>query len=107
MFLKICGLTNEADAAHAVAAGATALGVIFAPSSPRCVSADRARDIVEAVPATLPVVGVFAGMIFLGERPGAAEFVALGLVIASLFAVLFQPQEKKPAAAGSAGEPEM
>jgi len=59
MFLKICGLTNEADAAHAVAAGATALGVIFAPSSPRCVSADRARDIVEAVPATLPVVGVF------------------------------------------------
>jgi len=59
MFLKICGLTNEADAAHAVAAGATALGVIFAPSSPRCVSADRARDIVEAVPATVPVVGVF------------------------------------------------
>jgi len=55
----------------------------------------------------VPVVGVFAGMIFLGERPGAAEFVALGLVIASLFAVLFQPQEKKPAAAGSAGEPEM
>ena len=55
----------------------------------------------------VPVVGVFAGMIFLGERPGAAEFVALGLVIASLFAVLFQPQEKKPAAAGSAAEPEM
>ena len=55
----------------------------------------------------MPVVGVFAGMIFLGERPGAAEFVALGLVIASLFAVLFQPQEKKPAAAGSAAEPEM
>ena len=59
MFLKICGLTNEADAAHAVAAGATALGVIFAPSSPRCVSPDRARDIVEAVPAEVPVVGVF------------------------------------------------
>jgi len=59
MFLKICGLTNEADAAHAVAAGATALGVIFAPSSPRCVSADRARDIVETVPAEVPVVGVF------------------------------------------------
>lgn len=59
MFLKICGLTNEADAVHAAAAGATALGVIFAPSSPRCVSADRARDIVEAVPAGVPVVGVF------------------------------------------------
>jgi len=33
--------------------------VVFAPSSPRCVSADRARDIVEAVPASVPVVGVF------------------------------------------------
>ena len=54
----------------------------------------------------VPVVGVFAGMIFLGERPGVAEFVALGLVIASLFAVLWQPQAKKPAAAAAA-EPEM
>jgi drug/metabolite transporter (DMT)-like permease len=52
----------------------------------------------------VPVVGVFAGMIFLGERPGVAEFVALGLVIASLLAVLWPPQEKKPAAAV---EPEM
>ena len=52
----------------------------------------------------VPVVGVFAGMIFLGERPGVAEFVALGLVIASLFAVLWAPQEKKPA---PAAEPEM
>jgi drug/metabolite transporter (DMT)-like permease len=54
----------------------------------------------------VPVVGVFAGMLFLGERPGVAEFVALGLVIASLFAVLWQPQEKKPPAAATA-EPEM
>ena len=59
MFLKICGLTNAGDATHAAAAGATALGVIFAQSSPRCVSADTARDIVEAVPAQVPVVGVF------------------------------------------------
>ena len=59
MFLKICGLTNEADAVHAASAGATALGVVFAVGSPRYVSADRARDIVEAVPADVPVVGVF------------------------------------------------
>ena len=59
MFIKICGLTNEGDAVHAAAAGATALGVVFAPSSPRCISPDRARDIVEAVPAAVPVVGVF------------------------------------------------
>ena len=59
MFVKICGLTNEDDAVQAAAAGATALGVVFAPASPRCVTADRARDIVRAVPAGVPVVGVF------------------------------------------------
>jgi phosphoribosylanthranilate isomerase len=59
MFVKICGLTTEADAAHAAASGATALGVVFAPASPRCVTADTARDIVRAVPAGVPVVGVF------------------------------------------------
>ena len=59
MLIKICGLTTEADAAHAAAAGAGALGVIFAPGSPRRISADRARDIVRAVPADVPVVGVF------------------------------------------------
>jgi drug/metabolite transporter (DMT)-like permease len=37
----------------------------------------------------VPVVGVFAGMAVLGERPGAAEWVALGLVVAALVAVLW------------------
>jgi drug/metabolite transporter (DMT)-like permease len=35
-----------------------------------------------------PVVGVFSGMLFLGERPGWVEFGALGLVLASLATVL-------------------
>lgn len=39
----------------------------------------------------VPVVGVIAGMIVLGERPGVAELIALGLVLSSLVAVLFQP----------------
>jgi len=43
----------------------------------------------------VPVVGVFAGMVFLGERPGAAEFTALALVLASLVAVLYRPKAKK------------
>jgi drug/metabolite transporter (DMT)-like permease len=42
----------------------------------------------------VPVVGVVAGMLFLGERPGVTEFTALALVLASLFAVLFQPKQK-------------
>lgn len=52
----------------------------------------------------VPVVGVFAGMLFLGERPGASEFIALALVLASLFSVLFQPAQKVPPPA-TASEP--
>ena len=37
----------------------------------------------------VPVVGVFAGMIVLGERPGTAEWLALAFVLASLAAVLW------------------
>ncbi|MCC6193885.1 MAG: DMT family transporter [Burkholderiales bacterium] len=51
----------------------------------------------------VPVVGVISGMIVLGERPGPGEFIALALVLASLFAVLFQPSGKKPPVAS---EPE-
>jgi drug/metabolite transporter (DMT)-like permease len=35
-----------------------------------------------------PVVGVFSGMLFLGERPGWLEFGALALVLASLASVV-------------------
>jgi len=35
-----------------------------------------------------PVVGVFSGMLVLGERPGAVEFAALALVIGSLATVI-------------------
>ena len=42
----------------------------------------------------VPVVGVLSGMLFLGERPGLSEFIALALVLASLAAVLFAPASK-------------
>jgi drug/metabolite transporter (DMT)-like permease len=45
----------------------------------------------------VPVVGVFAGMMVLGERPGMSEFVALALVLASLVAVLLPASAKKTA----------
>ena len=38
----------------------------------------------------IPVVGVFSGILFLGERPGAAEFGALALVLGSLATVVLQ-----------------
>ena len=36
----------------------------------------------------IPVVGVFSGILFLGERPGWAEFAALALVVGSLASVI-------------------
>ncbi|MCD9622547.1 phosphoribosylanthranilate isomerase [Rhabdothermincola salaria] len=58
MFVKICGITNEADALMAVAMGADALGFVFAPSSRR-VGPDDVRDIVRHVPDEVLTVGVF------------------------------------------------
>jgi len=37
----------------------------------------------------VPVIGVLSGMIFLGERPGASEFVALALVLVSVASVMW------------------
>jgi phosphoribosylanthranilate isomerase len=57
-FIKICGVTNEADALLAVGLGADAVGVIFAPS-PRQVSLATAGDIVRRLPVETMTVGVF------------------------------------------------
>jgi len=54
---KICGTTSLADAKLAVAAGADAVGFIFAPS-PRQVSQETAAEIIEALPANVAKIGV-------------------------------------------------
>ncbi len=43
----------------------------------------------------VPVVGVFAGMLMLGERPGPNEWLALGFVVAGLVAVLWTPAKAR------------
>jgi drug/metabolite transporter (DMT)-like permease len=40
----------------------------------------------------VPIVGVFAGMLVLGERPGPSEWTALALVVAAMIAVLWTPK---------------
>ena len=57
-WVKICGTTNLADANAAVAAGADALGFIFA-ESPRRIAPAEAKKIVEKLPAWVGKVGVF------------------------------------------------
>ncbi len=56
--VKICGLTRVEDARAAADLGAWALGFVFHPASRRCVAADAARRIADAVPGPLKV-GVF------------------------------------------------
>jgi len=58
-FLKICGITRSADAAHAVDSGATALGFVFWRRSPRWIDPDRAAEIVREVSPGVTTVGVF------------------------------------------------
>jgi phosphoribosylanthranilate isomerase len=59
VLIKICGVTNEEDAAAAVAAGAGALGFNFYPRSPRYIAPAAARRIVERLPTAVLTVGVF------------------------------------------------
>jgi drug/metabolite transporter (DMT)-like permease len=40
----------------------------------------------------VPIVGVFAGMLVLGERPGPYEWTALALVVAAMVLVLWPPK---------------
>ena len=47
--VKICGLTNLADAQAAVSAGADLLGFIFFPKSPRYAPPERVREIIRAL----------------------------------------------------------
>jgi phosphoribosylanthranilate isomerase len=58
LLVKICGITNEADALLAVGLGADAVGFVLAPS-PRQVSATASGDIVKRLPRDVLTVGVF------------------------------------------------
>lgn len=57
-FVKICGVTSVEDARVVIAAGADALGLIFAESSRR-LSLEEAREIAQATEGSILRVGVF------------------------------------------------
>lgn len=58
MWIKICGITNLADAETAIAAGADALGFVFA-TSPRRMTVETARAIIARLPTSIEKIGVF------------------------------------------------
>src|SRR5256885_15930991 len=68
--IKICGITNEADAIFSAECGADFLGFIFVPDSPRFVEPERAARIAARLRegSNAPkVVGVF--------RDASADYV--------------------------------
>ncbi|HET7698919.1 MAG TPA: phosphoribosylanthranilate isomerase [Vicinamibacterales bacterium] len=69
--VKICGITTPQDALAAVSCGASALGLVFWPSSPRAVDAARAREILAVVPALVSVIGVFVNQVAEAKRLAA------------------------------------
>jgi phosphoribosylanthranilate isomerase len=56
--VKICGITSQADAEMAVAAGADALGLVFYTKSPRAVTVEQAQLICAVIPAFVTVVAL-------------------------------------------------
>ena len=57
--VKICGLRDPAALTAAVEGGASWLGLVFYPPSPRALSPDLAADLAAHAPADRTLVGVF------------------------------------------------
>ena len=79
MFVKVCGVTRAEDAEAAVSAGATAIGFVFWPKSPRAIDPYRASAIAAMLPPFVTPVGVFV------DQPaeyvnGVASLAGLGAV---------------------------
>jgi len=69
--IKICGITNLEDAVAAIAMGVDALGFNFYKPSPRYVTPQSAREIIEQLPQSVLKVGVF-----VNESPDHVRSIA-------------------------------
>lgn len=60
MRIKICGITRPDQGVAIARLGATALGFICVPASPRYVTSAQIRAVVEQLPSGIDRIGVFA-----------------------------------------------
>jgi phosphoribosylanthranilate isomerase len=72
--VKVCGITNLADAEKALEFGADMLGFNFYPPSPRAIAPDKAREIIERLPANSFNVALFVNE----PRERAEQVIAAG-----------------------------
>jgi phosphoribosylanthranilate isomerase len=72
--IKLCGFTRPEDARVAVAEGADMIGVVLWSPSPRAITPADARRVREAVPAHVPLVGVF-----VDEQPETIDELVEGI----------------------------
>jgi len=79
MFVKICGITRTEDADLAVACGASAVGFVFWPNSPRFIDPARAQAIASGLPPFVTPVGVFVNQP-ADDVNAVAALVGLGAV---------------------------
>jgi phosphoribosylanthranilate isomerase len=68
MMVKICGITRRQDAETAVEAGASALGFVFYPKSPRYIAPAQAAEIGDGL-------NVWKVGVFVDESPASVEAV--------------------------------
>jgi phosphoribosylanthranilate isomerase len=80
MMIKVCGITRREDALVAAEAGASAIGFIFYPKSPRWITPDRAATLGEGL-------DVWKVGVFVDESPVTIESVmrAAGLDVAQTY----------------------
>jgi len=57
--IKFCGITRPQDAIDAAKVGVDAIGLVFFEQSPRQVTIDEAREIIDVTPPFVTVVGLF------------------------------------------------
>jgi phosphoribosylanthranilate isomerase len=70
--IKICGITRMEDILAAASCGADAIGLVFYEHSPRHVSITQAKQLAEALPPFVTVVGLFVD----AEAPFVREVLA-------------------------------
>jgi len=77
--VKICGIRRMEDARLAAALGASAIGFVFWPDSPRFIDPYRARPIARELPPFITRVGVFVDQPLEYVR-GVARLLNLGAI---------------------------